>query len=302
MDPDLLRRIAVFVEVAKARTITGAAASLGMPKSTVSRHVSELERRIRMRLFNRTTRRIELTDEGLRYFERCRGVLDEVQIAHEQLTQSHDSPRGHLRVAAPIQMVWHITAGITEFLRRNPDLTIDLDVAQRRVDLVAERYDVVVHIGPPPDSSLVVRRLAVFARFLYASPAYLEARGKPAQPADLARHECLYWSRGEPRGSEHRWVLTRGRQRLEVPVGVRISVNSLNVIHQLTLQGAGIAVLAESLTRQDVQSGRLKRVLPGWSAEPMPAYALTATRLLPAKTRAFVEFLAQQLRKYNPGA
>jgi DNA-binding transcriptional LysR family regulator len=302
VEPELLRSIAVFVEVAKARSISGATIALGMSKSSVSRHVSALERRIGLRLFNRTTRRIELTGEGTQYFGTCNRILEEVEVAHERVTALRAKPRGHLRVAAPIQMVQRVTAGLPEFTRQYPELTMELDVTHRRVDVVAEHFDVAVHIGQPRESSLVVRRLAVFPRGLYAAPAYLASHGEPSDPRELVHHHCVYWNRADARSIDPAWTLVSGRQRLEPRIHAKVSVNSLGVVHDLTVKGIGIGLLAESMCTEDIQAGRLRRVLPEWSAEPMPVFAVTATRVLPAKTKVFLDFLAQTLRPYNQKA
>lgn len=299
MEPELLRMIAVFVEVAKARSITGATAALGMTKSSVSRHVSALERRIGLRLFNRSTRRVELTGEGSQYFAECSRILEEIQLVHEQVTELRAKPRGHLRIAAPIQMVQRVTAGISAFTKKYPELSLELDVTHRRVDVVAEHIDVAVHIGQPPDSSLVVRRLATFPRHLYAAPQYLKSHREPTEPGDLVQHECVFWNRADARNIEPAWTLTDGRQRITTPIRAKISVNSLGVVHELTLRGVGIGLLAESMCKEDIQAGRLQRILPQWSADPMPVYAVTANRVVPAKTRVFLDFLAERLLPYQ---
>jgi DNA-binding transcriptional LysR family regulator len=299
VDPELLRMIAVFVEVANARSITGATAALGMTKSSVSRHLSALERRVGLRLFNRTTRRVELTGEGSQYFGECSRILEEIQLVHEHVTELGAKPRGHLRIAAPIQMVQRVIPEISAFMKQYPELSLELDVTHRRVDVVAEHIDVAVHIGPPPDSSLVVRRLATFPRHLYAAPQYLKGRREPTVPGDLAQHECLFWNRADARNIEPAWTLANDRQRITTQIRAKISVNSLGVVHELTLRGAGIGLLAESMCKEDVHNGRLKRILPDWSADPMPVFAVTANRVLPAKTRVFLDFLAERLRPYK---
>jgi len=291
--------IAVFVEVAKARSITGATAALGMTKSSVSRHLSALERRVGLRLFNRTTRRVELTGEGSQYFAECSRILEEIQLVHEQVTELGAKPRGHLRIAAPIQMVQRVISEISAFMKQYPELSLELDVTHRRVDVVAEHIDVAVHIGPPPDSSLVVRRLAMFPRHLYAAPQYLKGRREPSVPDELAQQECVFWNRADARNIEPAWTLVNGQERITTPIRAKISVNSLGVVHELTVRGVGIGLLADSMCKEDVRSGRLKRILPDWSADPMPVFAVTANRVLPAKTRVFLDFLAERLRPYR---
>lgn len=289
---ELLNHMALFVEVVKAMSFRRAAEANGMPISTVSRRISALEKAIGLRLLHRTTRRIELTEAGQIYFERCKRIVDEARIAHEQLGEMLAQPSGVLRASLPVDFAnIFLLPLIVEFGQRYPGIRFEFDLTPRRVDLVAEPFDVAIRMGEPPDSSLIARQLARLPQGLYASPGYLRQSGKPRQPADLARHECLRFH--GPKADT--WTLHRGNESTQVDVGGRFRANSVGMLQRLARHGQGIALLAEAIAAQDVAEGRLQRVLPRWQAPPVSVYAITETRLLPAKTQRFVEFLRERL-------
>ncbi|AFQ49701.1 LysR family transcriptional regulator [Burkholderia cepacia] len=283
---ELLNDMALFVEVVKAHGFRSAAQALGMPNSTLSRRIGALEKAIGLRLLHRTTRRIELTEAGQLYFERCKRIVDEARLAHEQLGGLLAEPAGVLRASFPVDFaVIYLTPLLVEFANRYPKLTFDFELTSRRVDLVSEPFDVAIRIGESADSQLVARRLATFRNYLYASPRYLERSGEPLEPDDLTRHQCLSVQRLTA------WTLRRGERAVEVPVGGRFVVNSVGMNRQLAVNDAGIIQLPEEVVADDLAAGRLRRVLPEWEGAPVPVYAMTETRLLPAKTQHFIEFL-----------
>jgi len=291
-----LQGMALFVEVAKARSFSRAAAMLGMPRSSLSRQISELERAVGLRLLSRTTRKVELTDAGQLYFERCQRIVGEAALAHEELQGMVDNPSGLLRVNLPADFGTDFLAEeFLEFSRRYPALTFHLDLAApEHANRVFQRCDVAIHIGEQPDSSLIARRVATLTGALYAAPSYLDQVGEPLEPEDLARYECIGF-RHDPLGQPARWRLQNGERRLEIEQPRRFSVNSMAMVRRLAYMGAGIAMMAQTGTRQDLAAGRLRRVLPAWHTGPVPVYAVTETRLLPARTRLFIEFLGARL-------
>ena len=295
MDPDTLRAMAVFVEVAKTKSYTRAASSLDLPKSTVSRRVVELEREVGLRLLKRTTQKVELTEEGAAYFERCRRILQEADIAHEELGTNRRAVRGHLRVAATADFGLRLVAQLPDFCRSYPNLTLDFDFTSRRIDPLSENCDVAIYIGEPPDSTLTARKLGEARRFIYASPDYLRVHGEPTSPAELIEHNCVREARFDGTGIERCWRLVKDREWVEVAIQGSPSMNSIGIIRRVVANGLGIAVIPEHLCREDVRAGLLVRILREWSAPLMPIYALTATRLLPAKTKVFLEFVQRQL-------
>lgn len=287
---DHLNDMALFVEVVKARGFRGAAQALGMPNSTLSRRIGALEKAIGLRLLHRTTRKIELTEAGLIYFERCKRIVDEARLAHEQLGELLAQPSGVLRASLPVDFaVTYLAPLIAEFASLYPGITFDFDLTPRQVDLVSEPFDVAIRMGEPENSQLIARPLASLQANLYASPGYLERSGEPRTPADLGQHECLGMLKV---GS---WTLHEGAHTVTTPVGGRFMLNSVGMIRRLATLDLGIILVPEEIVADDLAAGWLRRVMPGWHGKPMPVYAITETRLLPAKTQRFIEFLRERL-------
>ncbi|MBP8310041.1 MAG: LysR family transcriptional regulator [Burkholderiaceae bacterium] len=291
---ELLNDMALFVEVARAMSFRRAADAIGVPNSTLSRRVSALEKAIGLRLLHRTTRKLELTEAGLIYFERCKRIVDEARLAHEQLGDLLAQPTGVLRASLPVEFATvYLAPLIAEFARRHPGMRFEFDLTPRRVDLVSEPFDVAIRIGESPDSGLIARLLASLPTHLYASPGYLERAGVPEQPSDLAHHECLGFR--PARAMVWRLARTDGAAAVDVEVGGRIQLNSVGMMRSLATLDMGVTVLADAMAADDVASGRLHRVLADWQGPPAPVYAITETRLLPAKTQRFIEFLRAEL-------
>jgi DNA-binding transcriptional LysR family regulator len=287
---ELLNDMALFVEVVKAMSFSRAAEAIGMPNSTLSRRISALEKAIGLRLLHRTTRKIELTEAGQRYFERCKRIVDEARLAHEQLGEMLAQPSGVLRASLPVDFATAFLAPLMSgFAQRYPGITFEFDLTPRRVDLVTEPYDVAIRMGEAHDSNLIARRLASLNCYLYASPHYLERFGEPHHPDELAQHECLRYPKVES------WRLHRAQDSVETVIGGRFALNSVGMIRQLAVLGHGLAILVADMVSEDVASGRLRQVLPEWHADPVSVSAITETRLLPAKTQRFIEFLREHL-------
>lgn len=284
--------MALFVEVVKAKGFRHAAEAVGIPNSTVSRRISTLEKAIGLRLLHRTTRKIELTEAGQIYFERCKRIVDEAKLAHEQLGELLAQPSGVLRASLPVDFAnIYLAPLIAEFARRYPGISFDFDLTPRLVDLVSEPFDVAIRMGTPANSNLYARQLANLACYLFASPRYLEQFGDPSHPADLTQHECL----GFRSTKASVWILRKADESAEVAVGGRFQLNSVGLIRKLATLDQGIALLPVEIVAEDVAQGRLRRVLPDWEGPATPVYAMTETRLLPAKTQRFIEFLRERL-------
>jgi DNA-binding transcriptional LysR family regulator len=287
---ELLNDMALFVEVAHTRSFRRAADATGVPNSTLSRRISALEKAIGLRLLHRTTRKVELTEAGQLYYERCWRIVEEARIAHEQLGEMLAQPSGVLRASLPVDFATiYMAPLIAEFARRYPGITFDFDLTPRRVDLVTEPFDVAIRMGELTDSNLIARLLARLSVQAYASPRYLEISSEPTHPSQLAQHECL----GFPKAGK--WVLHRGAETIEVEVGGRFLVNSVGMFRRLATLDMGVILLPEEVAAEDLAAGRLRRILPDWQAKSTPVYALTETRLLPAKTQRFIEFLQERL-------
>ncbi|KAF1710147.1 LysR family transcriptional regulator [Pseudoxanthomonas sacheonensis] len=290
MNVELLNDMALFVEVVKAKGFRTAAEAIGMPNSTLSRRIGALEKAIGLRLLHRTTRKIELTEAGQIYFERCKRIVDEARLAHEQLGEMLAQPSGVLRASLPVDFaVTYLAPLIAEFAGLYPGIAFDFDLTPRRVDLVSEPFDVAIRMGESESSQLIARALASLTPYLYASPGYLERSGEPGKPADLEQHECLSILKA---GS---WTLHDGKRTAAVPVGGRFTLNSVGMIRRLATLDMGIVLMPEEIVADELANGKLRRIMPGWHGKPMPVYAITETRLLPAKTQRFIEFLRERL-------
>ncbi|WP_321817433.1 MULTISPECIES: LysR family transcriptional regulator [unclassified Paraburkholderia] len=289
---DYLNDMALFVEVVKAKGFRHAAETVGIPNSTLSRRISALEKTIGLRLLHRTTRKIELTEAGQLYFERCKRIVDEARLAHAQLGEMLAQPSGTLRVSLPVDFaVTYLAPLIAEFADLYPGIQFDLDLTPRRVDLVSEPFDVAIRIGESESSQLIARPLASLTPFLYASPGYLARAGVPEKPADLARHQCLAILKTSA------WTLRDGKRSVTVPVNGRFVLNSVGMIRSLANVDRGIILVPREVVEDDLANGTLRPVLPAWYGTPTPIYAMTETRLLPAKTQRFIEFLQERLAR-----
>jgi DNA-binding transcriptional LysR family regulator len=289
VDPnDLL----IFACVAEMGSFSSAAERLGLPKSTVSRRLAGLEQRVGERLLLRTTRRQTLTEFGLQLLDHARQVAAEVDAVAALSAHRQAAPGGRLRVSMPSDVANLLLAdSLAAFVALYPAIALELDLSARRVDLLGEGFDVAVRMGELPDDSLLAaRRLAVFPAGLYAAPGYLAERGEPQVPADLAGHDAVRQLRGN--GEPASWTLVQGEQRWQgVPAG-RATANSPMLLLRLARAGVGIAAVPDHFASPDVREGRLRRVLPQWCLPSDTAWAVFPGRkLMPAKTRAFIDML-----------
>ena len=293
---DRLEQLGAFVEVARLQSFAQAAQHLERHVSAVSRAVAALENRLGVRLLQRTTRRVSLTDAGRDYFKRCETLLGELEGADAEVRERAASLRGTLRVSAATGAGQTLISPIVpEFLAAHPLMSLDLQLSNRYVDLIEEGYDLALRVGTlAADSRLVVRRLAPTRRVLLASPAYLARRAGPRNPQQLAGHACLVLDIGAyPR----RWELQRGRTALAVDVSGPLHSNNSFVLLNACRSGAGIGLLPATVASADVRRGELARVLPQWSSAEQGIYAVyPSARFIPAKVRAFVLFVAARLR------
>lgn len=296
---ELLSYMRLFVEVARTKSFRRAADALDMPNSTVSRHIAELEKAIGLRLLHRSTRKVELTEAGEVYFKRCQSIVEEARIAHESLLDVAERPSGTLRVSMPVDLATGYLAPIlADFSRAYPLIAFEFDLTPRRIDLQTEPFDLAIRIGPPPTapSTLVAREIAVLPRYLYASPAYLKQASPLLHPSDLTDHQLCIVQAAARQGDSLK-TFYRGDEAVQVMAPTRFAMNSVGLSRALARQGLGIAVLDTELARDDVEAGHLIRVLPEWCLEPVQVHAITETRLLPARTRLFIDFVKTRLRK-----
>jgi len=292
-DLSALHDMALFFEVARTASFSRASARLGVPGATLSRRIARMERKLGVRLFDRTTRRDELTDAGRGYFARCGDLVDQARLAREALRDSAHHASGDVRVSMPVDLgVNHVGPLVPEFARRFPGIRLEFDLSPGHCDLVGENVDVAIRIGAVKGDRLIVRLVGRVEMLLFAAPSYLESRGKPRQPADLAEHECLTLPSPQ---RLMKWRLRRDDSTTEVTVGGRVAANNPGLLRMLAERGMGIATLSHALAREAVAAGNLVPVLQEWSLPPLPVYAVTSSRLQPASVRAFVDFVAARL-------
>jgi DNA-binding transcriptional LysR family regulator len=291
---DRLAALEAFVRVAECGSFSKAADRLHSSKSVVSRQVSALETELGARLLHRTTRALTLTEAGRSYFERAARILADLAEASASVGQLQAAPRGRLRVSAPMSFGYlHLAPALPDFLDRYPDVELELVMNDRSVDLVDEGFDMAVRIGTLEDSSLVARKLAPMRRTVFASPAYLQARGTPASPDDLRAHECLCYS-NLGLSQEWRFVRPDGRP-WPVEVHGRLHANNGDALRAAALRGFGLAVLPSFFVGRDLQSGALVSVLEEFMPQDSALYAVYPhARHLSPKVRAFVDFLAER--------
>lgn len=288
----------LFVTIVEQQSMVRAAEQLGMPKATVSRRLTNLEAALGQRLLLRTTRRLTLTDFGQEFLEHCRRVAEEVAATQDFVRSQEEQPRGRLRVSMQGEYArQNFSRAFATFIEKYPEIQLDLDLTSRRVDLIGERFDLAIRMGTlDNDSALVVRKIDEQSIGLYASPIYLALHSAPKHPDDLAHHATVRLM--SARGTPVSWQLLRGKNLWEgVPPG-RLTLNSMDVIQQLLLDGAGIGALPDRYVEEDVRMKRLVRVLPQWCFPPVPAWAvMPMRRYLPAKTRALLAHLEEFMEK-----
>lgn len=285
-----------FVHVMESGSFTVAANKLGVTKSYVSKLVTRLEDRLGVRLLNRSTRKLAATEAGRLYHERCAEVLAMLDGAEMAATELQSKPRGRLRVAAPSMFgANYLMSPIAEFKILYPDLALEVNFADRRVDLLAEGYDVAVRAGILREESLSARRLAVAPMFPCASPEYLERRGVPREPEELAQHECLVYAYQTIPGT---WMLSNGQRDVSVTVSGSLVANHAQMLLEAASRGLGICYVPQFHSAPYLRNGRLVRVLPDWQ-RPMPEpvhVVYPTTRHVPAKLRVFIDFLVNHFR------
>jgi DNA-binding transcriptional LysR family regulator len=288
-----INELRTFVRIATIGSLSGAGRDMGVALSVVSKRLAALETRVNTRLIARSTRRLSLTDEGAKLFERAQRILAEVDEAETVLTRGHLEPQGLLRISAPIALGRaHVSVVCRELTRRHGEISLDLVLTDRLVGLIDEGFDVAIRIGEPKDSGLIVRKLADNHRVVVGTTAYLAAHGTPTTPAALAGHECIH------QGAGASWRLIGPEERVEdVDVKSRLRCNNGEVWHDWVLADCGLAMRSWIDVASDIQSGRLVHVLPEWRGPPAPVCALLPTRqLVPTRVRVFLEAMAEHLR------
>jgi len=285
----LLDDMVLLVEVVAARGLSAAAERLHLRKSTVSRRLAALEARLGVRLLERNSRNLRLTEAGREYHAHAARLVAEARAANRTASAGRGTPQGTLRVAAPELLGELLTPAVAGLLAAFPGLRVELALARGHVDLVAEEVDVALRTGPLPDSGLVARRLGRLRTGHYASPTYLARRGTPRTPDDLAGHACVVVAEA---GSDEIWFFGEGKGARTLPVEGRLRVSSLRAGQAAARAGLGLVRLPAALAEEDVRAGTLVAVLEAHATPGLPVFAVLPSRQLPPKVRAFLDLLA----------
>lgn len=290
-----LNHVVAFVRVVEEESFTAAAKSLGVPKSTVSRAVSKLEEELDVRLLHRTTRKLSLTDAGAAFFDRVREAVSGIDDAVEAASEAGKTPRGIVRVTAPVDIGVVLLADVvSRFVRKYPQIHVDLTLTSRIVDLVKEGFDLAVRAAKLDDSTLVARKLGATSMGVFASRGYLDKRRRPETPADLAGHDCVLFRAKAGRAT---WALVGPSGVEEVEVRGAIGVDDILFVQRAILAGAGVGLLPMFLARSHVEGGELVRVLPSWAVRGAPVHLVApSVRNEPARVALFREFVVANLR------
>jgi len=298
---DRFHALTAFARVVEAGSFARAADRLGVSVSAVSRQVSDLETHLGVRLLNRTTRRLSLTESGQAFYERCVQLLADLEEAEVAVTSASVVPRGTLKLTSSATFgSRHLAPAIAAFIARYPQIRFDVELSERVVDIVEEGFDVAVRIGTPGSQNLVARKIGAARILCCASPSYLARHGEPHEPEDLAKHSCLsyeylpnrnVWTFRDPAGGER-----------SVRIAGPVQANNGRFLEALAADGAGISMEPDFIVGPDVRAGRLKPILAKFEALPLPIYVVYPSRRhLSAKVRMFAEFLIERFGLENWG-
>ena len=285
----------MFVRVVESGSFAAAAEASRVSATMVAKHIHDIEQRLGARLLHRTTRRQQLSDVGRLYYERCKHALAEVELAEASALELHATPRGQLRVIAPVSFGSHILApALSEYMAQYPDISIELTLDNRPSNLVDGGFELGIHIGEIDEPGIVARSLRPYRRILAASKSYLDRHSRPEHPEQLSTHNCLgpsYWRRHD------RWLLVNANgEQCQVTVRSRFTANQGNALRIAALNGAGIVLQPEAVLTDDLAAGCLLPVLPDWSLQPSPMYLIYAQDARPtAKLRSAIDFLLARL-------
>lgn len=289
-----LNDIVVFTKVVETKSFTGAADALGLPKSTVSRKLAQLEERLGVRLVQRTTRKLALTEIGEAYYERCSRIVADIAAAEQLVTDMQSTPRGRLRVTASVDFSTRFLGEIVaEFLAQHPEINVELEATDRVVDLIEDGFDLAVRFGQMPESTLIARKLCNLHLILCASPAYLARRGAPQTVEELDEHDHVLFT---PVSRNQTWTLANGDASYEFGRPARLATNNYGAVVDVARAGGGIALISEFMVTEEIKNGQLVRVLPDWQTRPTDVHAVYPARQnVPPRLTLFLDHLAKSL-------
>ncbi|WP_160062472.1 LysR family transcriptional regulator [Psychromonas sp. L1A2] len=285
---DRIDAMRAFVAIVTEGSFSNAASTLQLSPQLVSKYVSKLEEQLDVRLLHRTTRKVSLTEAGTHYYQHAQQILLSIDEMDSQLGGLQQNPKGTLRISAPVSFALkHMAKLVAEFQLRYPLVNVDLQLNDRKVDIVDEGFDVAIRIGQLKSSSLIAKNIAPIRVILCASPDYLKQYGTPIKPEDLKRHRYLHYSYMEIDGKDEvfRWLRTQN-------TGSALRSNNGDVLVEAAIAGAGIVLQPTFIASKALQSGALVQVLPDFELDPIGLYAMYANRkLLPNKVRCFIDFM-----------
>lgn len=287
----------IFVQTAQNKSFIATGRAMGISASAVSKSISRLEERVGVRLFQRSTRTVRLTSEGEVFLERCRRILSEVQAAEDDLSSMATQPKGRLRVGMALAGGLPLPV-ISQFMERFPEIELDLDFTDRLVDVIDEGFDVVIRGSDLKDSRLMSRSLGPYRPCLVASPGYLEARGAPSKPADLADHACLHY-RWQNSGKIYQWPIKNSPfDGAGTSLPVAMICSSVDALLYLAQEGRGITCLPDFAVKESVADGRLQVVLKSHINEGSTFHIVwPSSRQMAPKIRVFVDFVVENFKK-----
>ena len=292
---DSLSGISMFVTVAEMRSFTKAAAHFGVSSSAVGKSIARMEERLAVRLFHRSTRSITLTAEGLLFLERCRRILSELEAAEAELSELAGTPSGRLRISAP-QLTGLIMPTLTGFMRRYPEIALDIDLSDRMVDVIEEGFDAVIRTGAQNDSRLASRRIGACKQVVVAAASYLKQHGVPTHPSELARHACLL-HKFPATGRIERWPFKLEEGAPDPVLRERMTCTTIEAITYALLEGEGIAFLPTFILDDDLKEGRLRIILDDYMDQTVTFSMLWPTsRYASPKLRALVDYVVANMR------
>lgn len=287
----------VFAKVAETGSFSRAAAELGVSKATASKAVARLERKLRTALFHRTSRRLSLTEAGRQALERAARMVGEAEAAEQEAIAQSVAPRGLIRLAAPMSFgIMHLAPALPEFLRKYPEIALDVTVSDQLADLVSDGFDLALRISSLTDSSLLARRLCTVRLLIVGAPTYFKEHERPKHPRDLAAHRCVVYAYAR---SPETWHLRHGRHGdYAVKIGGPIQANNAELVLPALRHGIALALLPEFLVWPEIKQGKLEIVLPDWQAPPIGLYLVTPPGgKRPSRVELLMEHLAKSFAK-----
>jgi DNA-binding transcriptional LysR family regulator len=292
---DRLTSMSVFAKVADLGSFAAAAKELRLSPTMIGKHIRFLEERLGSQLINRSTRRQSLTELGRDYLDHCRHLLEEAEAGDALVEEALRAPRGKLRIATSVAFgSYSLTPAVVRFMKKYPEVSVELVLSDRTVDLLEERIDAAIRVGTPTDSTMMSRSLSPYTGVVCAAPGYLAKHGTPMHPSDLVHHECLRyigWADGP------RWTFFGPEGEIQVVVKSRLTINSAFAIRYAALAGAGIVLMRDELLAEDVAAGRLKVLLAGYKTQSRVRQILwLKNRKMTPKLRAFIDFIVETYR------